>query len=315
MTATLNRIVHPDVNYSVETGHRKIGLGLGAVALMIGAAVAGLGIYAASLVGNAGDERTLGQVLAIAFGLNTTVLVMLKSAIAIILVGILVRIWLRVKSVKASLPALKADVDVGDYRTGDVDTEFGRATVATKTPARMKIHKMANTMWGPMLLMGVMSVVAGLVVSWIWAANVGTSVGLGAKAWTQGLQFLGEGLVLSSISFLLASILSGLREGGGQVQEALGLPVVTLEMPPMAKAFVFLMMAGLMVEIAQFGLYAYTTTFNDIARYTLWSSWLGPFREFGLGLLLAGIILALAAIAKALGFQFSRIRDIVVTGK
>jgi hypothetical protein len=46
----------------------------------------------------------------------------------------------------------------------------------------------------------------------------------------------------------------------------------------------------------------------------LWSSWLGPFREFGLGLLLAGIILALATIATALGFQFSRIRDIVVTG-
>jgi len=166
MTATLNRIVHPDVNYSVQTGHRKIGLGLGAIALMIGMVVAGLGIYAASLVGSAGDERTLGQVLAIAFGLNTTALVMLKSAIAIILLGILVRIWLRVESVEAALPVLKASTEVGDFRTGDVDTEFGPATVATEAPARMKIHKMANTMWGPMLLMGVMSVVAGLVVSW-----------------------------------------------------------------------------------------------------------------------------------------------------
>jgi hypothetical protein len=314
MTATLDRIVHPDVNYSVETGHRKIGLGIGLVALMIGMVVAGLGIYAASLVGSVGDEETFGRVLAVAFGLNTTALVMLKAAIAVILVGILVRIWIRVESVKMSLAVLKPDADAGTVKAGDVDSEFGPATVSAKAPSRLPIHKMANTMWGPMLLMGVMAVVAGLVVSWVWAANVGTSTGLDARAWTQGLQFLGEGLVLASISFLLASILSGLREGGGEVQEALGLPVMTLKMPNTAKAFVVLMVTGLMIEMVQFGLYIYITTFNDLARYTLWSSWLGPFRELGLGLLLAGIILALATIAKALGFQFSRIRDIVVTG-
>ena len=315
MTATLDRIVRPDVEYSVETGHRKIGLSVGAIALMIGMVVVGLGIYAASLVGTAGEEETLGQVLAVAFGLNTTALVMLKAGIAIILVGILVRIWIRVDSVKASLAVLKPDVEVGSYTTGDVETLSGPATVSAEAPERFPIHKMANTMWAPMLLMGVMFVVAGLFVSWIWAANVGISTGLDAAAWTQGLQFLGEGFVLASISFLLASILSGLREGGGEVQEALGLPVTTLKMPNTAKAFVVLMVTGLMIEIVQFGLYVYITTFNDVARHTLWSSWLGPFRELGLGLLLAGIILALATIAKALGFQFSRIGDIVATGK
>ena len=315
MTATLNRIVRPDVEYSVETGHRKIGLGVGAIALMIGMVVVGLGIYAASLVGTAGEEETLGQVLAVAFGLNTTALVMLKAGIAIILVGILVRIWIRVDSVKSSLAVLKPDVEVGSYKTGHVETLSGPATVSTEAPERFPIHKMANTMWAPMLLMGVMFVVAGLFVSWIWAGNVSTSAGLDAAAWTQGLQFLGEGFVLASISFLLASILSGLREGGGEVQEALGLPVATLKMPNTAKAFVVLMVTGLMIEVVQFGLYVYITTFDDVARYTLWSSWLGPFRELGLGLLLAGIILALATIAKALGFQFSRIGDIVATGK
>lgn len=315
MTATLDRIVHPDTHYSTETGHRKIGLGIGAVALMIAMVVAGLGIYAASLVGSAGDEETLGQVVAIAFGVNTTALVLLKTAIAVILIGILVRIWIRVESVKASIAALKPDVDAGSVKTGDIDTAFGPATVSAKAPERLPIHKMANAMWGPMLVMGVMFVFAGLVVSWVWAGNVGTSTGLGARAWTQGLQFLGEGFVLASISFLLASILSGLREGGGEVQAALGVPVKTLKMPPTAKAFVVLMMMGLMIEIAQFGLYIYITTFDDVARYVLWSSWLGPLREFGLGLLLAGIILALATIATALGFQFSRIRDIVAAGK
>ena len=315
MTATLDRIVRPDVQYSVETGHRKIGLGVGAIALMIGIVVVGLGIYAASLVGTAGEEETLGQVLAVAFGLATTALVMLKAGIAIILVGILVRIWIRVDSVKTSLAVLKPDVEVGSYKAGYVETLSGPATVSADAPERFPIHKMANTMWAPMLLMGVMFVVAGLFVSWIWAGNVGTSTGLDAAAWTQGLQFLGEGFVLASISFLLASILSGLREGGGEVQEALGLPVTTLKMPNTAKAFVVLMVTGLMIEIVQFGLYVYITTFDDVARYTLWSSWLGPFRELGLGLLLAGIILALATIAKALGFQFSRIGDIVATGK
>ena len=315
MTATLNRIVRPDVEYSVETGHRKIGLGIGAIALMIGMVVVGLGIYAASLVGTAGEEETLGQVLAVAFGLNTTALVMLKAGIAVILVGILVRIWIRVDSVKAALAVLKPDVEAGSYKTGYVETMSGPATVSAEAPGRFPIHKMANTMWAPMLLMGVMFVVAGLFVSWIWAGNVGTNTGLDAAAWTQGLQFLGEGFVLASISFLLASILSGLREGGGEVQEALGLPVTTLKMPNTAKAFVVLMVTGLMIEVVQFGLYVYITTFDDVARYTLWSSWLGPFRELGLGLLLAGIILALATIAKALGFQFSRIGDIVATGK
>jgi hypothetical protein len=38
-------------------------------------------------------------------------------------------------------------------------------------------------------------------------------------------------------------------------------------------------------------------------------------RELGLGLMLAGITLALATIANVLGFQFWRIRDIVKTGK
>ena len=315
MTATLDRIVRPDVEYSAETGHRKIGLGIGAIALMVGMVVAGLGIYAASLVGTAGQEEALGRVLAIAFGLNTTALVMLKAGIAIILVGILVRIWIRVDSVKASLAVLRPDVEVGNYTTGEIETESGPATVSEKAASRLPIHRMANTMWAPTLLMGVMFVVAGLFVSWIWAGNVGTSTGLSAAAWTQGLQFLGEGFVLASISFLLASILSGLREGGGEVQQALGLPVTTLKMPNTAKAFVALMVTGLMIEVVQFGLYVYITTFNDVARYTLWSSWLGPFRELGLGLMLAGIILALATIAKALGFQFSRIGDIVATGK
>jgi hypothetical protein len=54
---------------------------------------------------------------------------------------------------------------------------------------------------------------------------------------------------------------------------------------------------------------------SSVAEVAPWWAWLGPFREVGLGLLLAGIVLALATIANVLGFQFSRIRSIAATGE
>lgn len=316
MTAALDKLTQPSVNdYKIDTGHKQLGLGVGLIGLVIGMVVAGIGIYAAYLVGQGGQEDTVARWLAVAFGLNTLGLATIKTAIAIVLVGILVRLWLRVESVKAALPALKADAGDQAIKTGDIDSPYGAATVSTKEAEPLPIHKMAKTMWAPMLVMGVMAVVIGFIVSLVWAGNVGTSTGLGASAWTQGLQFFGEGLILSGISFLLGSILAGLRSGGGEVQEALGVSVKTLKMPATAKAFVILMMTGLMVSIVQFGLYIYTTTFDTAADVALWFSWLGPLRELGLGLLLSGIVLALATIANVLGFQFWRIRDIVATGK
>jgi hypothetical protein len=57
-------------------------------------------------------------------------------------------------------------------------------------------------------------------------------------------------------------------------------------MPVTAKLFLALMMAGLTVEIAQFFFYAYVASLNDDATVAAYSTWLAPFREFGLGLLL-----------------------------
>ena len=72
----------------------------------------------------------------------------------------------------------------------------------------------------------------------------------------------GEGLVLSGISFLLGSILGSLRQGGGEVQESLGVGVKTLIMPLTAKLFVGLMMMGLMIEMVQFGFYLFVATLD-----------------------------------------------------
>ena len=234
-----------------------------------------------------------------------------------ILIGIIVRLFLRVDSIKAALPDLRPKVDVKPFNEGEVETPFGTAVVSSKAPKPLPIHRMARAVWAPMLGMGAMLVAAGFVVSIVWAANVGSNpeTAADASAWTQGLQFLGEALVLSGIAFLLGSILAGLREGGGYVQESLGLAVKTLRMPNTAKAFVVLMVTGVMVAVAQLVLYIITTTFDSATDVATWFAWLGPLREVGLGLILASIVLALVTIGNVLTMQFGRVAEICKTGQ
>lgn len=315
MAVAFDRMVKPSSNdYRNVKPHSKVAIGVGLVGLTLA-----LGVVAISFVAaNDLEGGNAAQLLAVGFGLQTTALVIIKVAIAVALVGILVRLWLRIDSVKVSLAVLQPEEHGNGPSLGDTDTHYGAAAVTKTPPKALPIHKMARTMWFPMIVMGPMFVIAGLVTSVVWANNVGTETGLGASGWTQGLQFLGEGLVLAGISFLLGSILASLREGGGALQRALGLNVVTLKMPATAKAFVALMMAGLMISVVQFGLYVYTVTGLDatsLADVAPWWAWLGPFRELGLALLLAAIVLALATIANVLGFQFSRIRSIAATGE
>ena len=315
MAITFDKLVTPSQSddYRTVLPHKNIGIGIGAFGVVIGMIVLGLAIAAAGDLATGGENT--GRLLAIGFGLNTLALGTLKFGIAVVLVGILVRLWLRIDSVKIAVAALRPQEHGDGGPLGDVETPYGAATVTSSPPATLPIHKMARTMWFPMVVMGPMLLIAGVVTSVVWSNNVGTTTGVAASAWTQGLQFLGEGLVLAGISFLLGSILGALREGGGQVQAALGLNVTTLKMPTTAKAFVALMAAGLMIEMVQFGLYLYTLTFDLAAQIAPWWAWLGPLRELGLALLLAGIVLALATIANVLGFQFSRIRSIVATGE
>ncbi|GMQ93916.1 MAG: hypothetical protein BMS9Abin12_1397 [Acidimicrobiia bacterium] len=314
MAVAFDKLVTPaSEDYRTVADHSKLAVGIGLVGIVLAMIVVGISLTAANDVGTGGEDAA--QLLAVGFGLQTLALVTLKFGIAVSLIGILVRLWLRVESVKVSLAALRPTESGTGPDVGDIDTDYGPATVTETSPALLPIHKMARTMWFPMVVMGPMLVTAGFVTSIVWSTNIGTRTGLGAAGWTQGLQFLGEGLVLAGISFLLGSILASLREGGGEVQQAMGIRVTTLKMPSTAKAFVALMVSGLMISIAQFGLYLYTLTFDTLAEITPWWAWLGPFRELGLALLLAGVVLALATIANVLGFQYSRIRSIVVTGE
>lgn len=298
-------------DYRVPSPHRKTGLIIGVV---------GLGLAMVTLIANlvaGGQVEESAGILAWSFGLTTTAFGTVKFAIAVILIGILVRIHYRWDSMKETLPRIKAAGDGSQLPLGPVDTPYGPATVTHGAPASLKIHTMARRLWGPMLGMGAMLVVAGFFVSLVWSTTAGTDppAATRAAAWTQGLQFLGEGFLLSGISFLLGSILGLIRDGGAEVQQSLGLSVKLLDMPITAKAFVGLMMAGLMISITQFGFYVYAAANATTSNIAANSAWLGPFRELGLGLLLAGIVLALATIGTALAFQAGRVREIIATGR
>lgn len=299
----------PTADYAAPSRFRPLGfaIGLGGLALVTATLIAN--IVAA---GDSGADRA--DTLAWSFGLTTTGLATLKLGIATVLIGILIRLWMRVDSVKEALPHLRPAAEPEqEVRYGDIDTPFGRATATRHALGPLVIHRMARAFWAPMLAMGAMAVLGGLVLSFVQAGTDDVSDFTTLSAWVQGLQFFGEGLVLAGISFLLGSILAALRSGGGEVQESLRVAVKTLRMPPTVKAFIALMALGTMAAMAQFGLYV-VAAHADVDT-AVWFAWLGPFREFSLGLLLAGIVLALYSIGTVLGFQFHRIREIILTGR
>ncbi len=312
MTTRFESLTRPAVggDYRSQPRQRTIGFVLAAVGLVLAVVTLIANISAA----NGDDPATAAETLAWSFGLTTAAFGTIKLGIAAILIGVLVRLSIRVESVRTSLPDL-APAGTSPGTIGSLETDYGAAKATLTTPRPLPIHRMARRMWAPMIGMGYLAVLAGLIVSFVWSANVGTSTGADAQAWTQGLQFLGEGLLLAGISFLLGTILASLREGGGRVQESLGITVRTLRMPTTAKVFVALMATGLMVSIAQFVLYVVLAASNPTqVTFASWLAWLGPVREVGLGLLLAGIVMALVTIGTVLGFQFDRIKDIVRTG-
>ncbi len=298
--------------------HRDLGVAagfVGWVSVMVGLVLsAGAGIIAIQ----GGPADRLAPLEALAFGIAVAGLGTAKTGIGFVLWGILRRIWSRIASAKAALSELVPSADgPGKVSSTVARTPWGRVSITADAPRPLFIHRMARVMWAPMLAMGAMILYFGLYLAVIQAQNIAVNPGLAQslRAWVQGTQFLGEGLLLSAISFFLGTILGAIRTGGGDVQQSLHVPVKTLLMPWTAKVFVGLMTAGLMIEIVQFFLYAYVASLTDAVLITAWSAWLGPFREFGLGILLSGIVLALATIAKALDFQFFRIRELIEIGR
>lgn len=295
---------------------RKFGISVGTLGWLLSMSALLISLTTAGAVTAGASASNVAALDVLSFGIAIAALGTGKTGIGLVLWGIVHRIGRRAESIKSTLPQLVTlAAGAASVESGTVKTTYGPVSVSSVAPRPLFIHRMAKVMWAPMLLMGLMALYAGLVIAIAAAGTADASTARSLKAWVQGVQFLGEGFLLSGISFLLGTILGGIRSGGGDVQQSLGVAVKTLKMPATAKVFLALMMLGLMVELVQFFFYAYVASLNDAATIATYSSWLGPFREFGLGILLSGIVLALATIARALDFQFSRIRELITVGR
>jgi hypothetical protein len=293
-------------NWRSRSGYQTAGLAVALLGLMA--------VMAASIADFTAVHNLRQDTLAWSFGLNFLGFNVIKIGIAVLLMGIIVRLWMRVDSVKAALTDLKADAESEPSRqSGEIETPYGRAEITARAPKPLWIHRLAERMWTPLVLMGPMVVAGGLALSVVQAnkaVGTGTFSHLGAASAAAAL--LGEALMLAGISFLLGTILSALRRGGGEVQEESGVPVQTLKVPYTVWAFVGLMAVGLMGAMATAALFLVTT---GSGNYASWSAWLPEAGLFSLGTLLSGIVLALYSIGDVLGFQFSRIRDLITIGR
>jgi len=214
------------------------------------------------------------------------------------------------------------------------------------------MQAMASKMWIPLIAMGFMIVVAALVIGVIVsvtaadyfsfskltreAAASGSDLAKekafieSTKAWLPAFKFLGVGMILGGVTFLLATILGALRVGGAGVQQALGESVRMPKPPITAQMFPMVMMMGMMVLIAalvigiilaviSFGYWNHAIAteldpavegsqlLGTLSTITSIKMWLAPLKFVGMALLLSGIGLALATIVGALRWQSNRL--------
>ena len=216
------------------------------------------------------------------------------------------------------------------------------------------MQSMASKMWIPFIGMGFMIVVVAFIIGLVnssaasdyftaskamrEAAQAGSDLATqkafieSTKIWLPAFKFLGLGMILGGVTFLLATILGALRVGGGRVQEALGIDVRIIKPPMTAKVFPMVMMMGMMVLIASLVIsipiavlaYDYwnhsitdqlnpstTGLLSDLGTINAVTLWLEPFKFVGIALLLTSIGLGLATIVRALRWQAERLWDVL----
>jgi hypothetical protein len=188
-------------------------------------------------------------------------------------------------------------------------THIGRELAIPRESERFDMPAMARRLWRPMLAMGLMTVAAGVVVG-IVQANLDVPLHVSqVAAWNPGVLFLGIGFLLAAVTFLLATILGELRDGGTSVQQALGVKALILKRPLTGMLFPPAMMMGLMTLIATLviGFVQAAKLDNDPSGAADIGAWIGPLRFAGVALLFTGVALALATIVRSLRFQAARI--------
>ena len=218
------------------------------------------------------------------------------------------------------------------------------------------MQALASNMWMPMIALGFMVVVAafifGLVNSFVTSDYFDASKEArdtavrdsflatdrafieSTKVWLPTVKFLGMGMILGGVTFLLATILGALRVGGAGVQQALGETVRMPKPPFTAQMFPMFMMVGLLILVVSMiiGAILATLTYgywnnsivndlnpalegsgflDDLSTINSVQAWLAPLKFVGIAMLLSGIGLALATIVRILRWQSIRLWDML----
>jgi uncharacterized membrane protein YjgN (DUF898 family) len=127
--------------------------------------------------------------------------------------------------------------------------------------------------------------------------------------------FIGFASVFAAISFSIARILGVFRDGGGRVQETLGAKVHSLVMPATAKAFIALIMMGMMAILVAVVIHFVTAAGTASGAISVADSEstaiaLEAVRRLGVSVYLVAIALGLATITNVLRFQAIRLREL-----
>jgi len=153
-----------DADYTTSSSYRIAGAVIGLMGVgLIGAGVIG-NIVAIDEVGEGGTR--LRSIPAWTFGATTLGLATLEIGIATVLMGIVIRLWMRVEGTKAAFPILRKQVEQ-QIRTGPISSAYGPAVASASVSGLLPIHRMARILWMPMLVMGARAVMVGFVLSLI----------------------------------------------------------------------------------------------------------------------------------------------------
>lgn len=171
----------------------------------------------------------------------------------------------------------------------------------------------------PMLFMALMFFAAGIALAVIRSNKIADAADADTIAMLQhltvGFVFLGLASVFGAISFAIARILGQFRKGGGEVQEATGRIVQTLNMPATAKIFLVGMMtamAMIVVPVILHFIFAADISNTPESLETSQDRFLvlEGIRRLGVVTFLFSIMLGLATIITVLRFQATRMREL-----
>ncbi len=196
-----------------------------------------------------------------------------------------------------------------------VATRDFRTEITEKSPGYNKPQQMGRRLWAPMWAMAVMAFPIALIVAFVAAGRTDPAEVVAVQNIGTGIMFIGFASVFAAVSFAIARILGAFRRGGGEVQEALGVKIQTLQVPNTARAFVMLMMVAMMgilvASVLHFVVAANVASGSfSLATGEEWMVALEAVRRLGVGLYLFAISLGLATIVTVIRFQTTRLPQI-----